>query len=209
VAVKRNNDGSVAGGTNQGKERSCVSVDGGGRIVSKGVFFSWKAHVRLWIFAGLGLAADLFSKSWILRNVGDSENGYLREPIVLIPDYLRLFTTFNPGAAWSVGAGKTGLLITASILGFIFLVWFFSTTRPDQWLVHCTIGILIAGDLGNLYDRIFNDGKVVDFIEVNLHFWPANPWPIFNIADMLLCIGVGILLLSMFFAPKQVCSKQS
>ncbi len=161
-----------------------------------------RAHLRLWLVAGLGLAADLASKTWILKTLGNMESGYLRDPIVIIPDYLRLVSVFNPGAIWSMAAGKTVFLISASVLGLVFLLWFFYTSRPDQWLSHCAIGMLMAGDLGNLYDRIFNDGKVVDFIEVNLHFRPADPWPIFNIADMLLCIGVGILLLSLFTAQK-------
>lgn len=172
------------------------------RLQGGGAFRSGKAHLRLWLIAGLGWAADWASKAWILKVLGDHESGYLREPIVIIPDYLRLVTVLNPGAIWGVAAGKTVFLISASILGLVFLYWFFYTSRPDQWLIHSAIGMLIAGDLGNLYDRLFNDGKVVDFIEVNLHFRPVDPWPLFNIADILLCLGVGILLISVFAAQK-------
>ena len=172
------------------------------RLQGGGAFRSGKAHLRVWFIAGMGFLADLLSKTWILKTLGDMESGYLREPIVIISDYLRLVTVLNPGAIWGVAAGKTIFLISASLLGLVFLVWFFYTSRPDQWLIHSAIGMLIAGDLGNLYDRIFNDGKVVDFIDVNLHFRPANPWPLFNIADILLCLGVGILLLSVFAAQK-------
>ena len=63
--------------------------------------------------------------------------------------------------------------------------------------------MLLAGALGNIHDRLFNNGQVVDFIEVNLHFWPANPWPTFNIADVLLCVGVAILVINLLFKSEK------
>ena len=66
--------------------------------------------------------------------------------------------------------------------------------------------MLFAGAVGNLYNRIFNDGEVIDFIVVDLHFWPANPWPTFNIADALLCVGVALLLISFYRTQKQVAA---
>jgi signal peptidase II len=55
---------------------------------------------------------------------------------------------------------------------------------------------------GNLYDRLFNDGRVRDFIDVNLYVNNYH-WPTFNIADSLLCIGVGLCLLDAFFNKKE------
>ena len=73
-----------------------------------------------------------------------------------------------------------------------FVVWYYGTFA----------GMLVAGALGNMYDRLFNQGNVIDFIEVNLHVWPANPWPTFNVADIFLCIGVGVLLLTLLSSQK-------
>ena len=65
-----------------------------------------------------------------------------------------------------------------------------------------TLASLMGGALGNMHNRVFNDGKVIDFIEVNLHFPPANPWPTFNLADVLLTVGVAVLLVNLLVRKK-------
>ena len=166
--------------------------------------FNPKAHCRLWLIAGFGLLADLLTKSWALRVIGnpDVENYSNLNPIDIIDGYVRFITVLNPGASWGIGAGKTALLLSGSAIALVFMFWLFTSLRPKQWVAQVALGMLLGGALGNTYDRIFNGGKVVDFIDVNLGFWPANPWPAFNIADSLLCVGVGILLVSMLFKPK-------
>jgi signal peptidase II len=155
--------------------------------------YNLSSHVRLWSVAILGLTADIASKTWAVNTLGWPEKP---QPIVIIQDYLRFFIAFNDGAVAGVASGKTLLLIAVSIAALVFLFWMFSVSRSDQKIYHIAMGMLIGGALGNLYDRLFNNGYVVDFIEVDLHFRPANPWPTFNIADMLLCVGVGIMLIS-------------
>ena len=155
-----------------------------------------KAHLCLWLITVLGAGADLLSKSWALERLGSPEQGNLQH-IDIIEGYVRFITVFNTGAVGGAAAGKTTLLIGASVVAIIMLLWFFAVSRSNQFGCHIGLGMLLAGALGNLYDRVFNDGKVVDFIEVNLHFWPADPWPTFNIADVLLTVGVGILMIFM------------
>lgn len=154
--------------------------------------YNLKAHIRLWLTAALGLFADLASKSWILSYLGNPEE---QKSIVIIDGYFRFVTVFNRGAVAGVASGKTTFLIVISAFAVVFLLWLFATSRSEQWYMQISVGMLLAGALGNAYDRIFNQGQVVDFIEINLHFPPANPWPVFNIADILLCVGVGIILL--------------
>jgi signal peptidase II len=62
------------------------------------------------------------------------------------------------------------------------------------------VSCINAGIIGNLYDRFFNEGRVRDFIDV---YVGSYHWPTFNVADSLLCIGVGILLLLSFTAPAE------
>jgi signal peptidase II len=155
--------------------------------------YSIPAHLRLWSVAIIGLAADLASKTWAINSLGCPQNPH---PVVIIQDYVRFFIAFNDGAVAGVASGKTPLLIAVTIAALFFLFWMFSVSLKNQRLYHFAMGMLIGGALGNLHDRLFNNGYVVDFIEVNLHFPPANPWPTFNIADMLLCLGVGIMLIS-------------
>jgi len=157
---------------------------------------NFKAHLCLWIVTVLGVAADLLSKSWAVERLGNPEKGNLQH-IDIIEGYVRFITVFNPGAVGGAAAGKTTLLVGASVVAIIMLLWFFAVSRSNQFGCHIGLGMLLAGAMGNLYDRVFNDGKVVDFIEVNLHFRPFNPWPTFNIADVLLTVGVGVLMIFM------------
>jgi len=155
--------------------------------------YNLSSHVRLWSVAILGLVADLAGKTWAVNTLGSPEKPL---PIVIIQGYIRFFIAFNDGAVAGVASGKTPLLIAVTIAALFFLFWMFSVSLANQKLYHFAMGMLIGGAMGNLYDRLFNNGYVVDFIEVDLHFWPANPWPTFNIADILLCLGVGIMLIS-------------
>jgi signal peptidase II len=81
----------------------------------------------------------------------------------------------------------------------IFAVFLFSGTK--QRLAHVALGLFAAGVCGNLYDRISNDGLVRDFIDVTI--WPGRHWPAFNVADSLLCIAVGLGVISCFQVPKR------
>jgi len=165
--------------------------------------YSLPSHLRLWSVAILGLVADLASKTWAVNSLGLPENP---QPVVIIQDYLRFFLAFNDGAVAGVASGKTPLLITVTLAALVFLFWMFAVSSPHQKLYHFAMGMLIGGAMGNLHDRLFNNGYVVDFIEVDLHCRFANPWPTFNIADMLLCVGVGIMLISIL-KQKETCKK--
>jgi len=165
----------------------------GGLLPDDSAIVNLKANIRLWIITFAGLAADLITKKWAVKSL-IGPDGW-DKPIDIIHDYLRFRLTFNEGAVAGMAAGKTSLLIISSVVAIIFLLWIFATSKARQWWGHVGTAMILAGALGNLYDRLFKEGKVVDFIEVNLHFWPANPWPIFNVADILLCVGVGVLLI--------------
>ena len=73
------------------------------------------------------------------------------------------------------------------------MIFLFSGRQPR--IFHVALGFLAAGVSGNLYDRVFNDGSVRDFIDVYYH---SFHWPTFNVADILLCVGAGLLLISTF-----------
>jgi signal peptidase II len=102
----------------------------------------------------------------------------------------RLVLTYNSGAAFSVGAGRSGVFtvlasITISVL-LVYALWL--RQRPLQALA---FGLVLGGAAGNLFDRLFrgNDGRVIDFFEI------ADWWPVFNVADVSLFCGVALLLL--------------
>jgi lipoprotein signal peptidase len=107
------------------------------------------SHVRLWSVVALGLAADLWSKEWAFRTL---RQGGQR---TLIPHVLELHTTMNPGALFGIGAGRTSVFLVASVLALILVLWMFAQSPPRRWFMHIALGAILAGALGNMYDRVF------------------------------------------------------
>ncbi|MCL5945537.1 MAG: signal peptidase II [Planctomycetes bacterium] len=143
------------------------------------------AWIRFLLIAGGGLTADLWTKHLAFAELGYGPGS---RRVILIPDVLQLRTTLNPGAVFGVGPGLAPLFILISLVAIGFVVYVFMNTQRQQWVIHTALGLILAGAMGNLYDRAFNHGQVRDFIL--LHYWP---W-IFNLADAMLCIGVPLLI---------------
>lgn len=149
-------------------------------------------HLIFWpIFIG-GLVIDLWTKSAVFDWLKSSG----RESYTVIEGFLWLLSTENPGAAFGIASGRRWMLVAVSI-GALIAIAGFLFSRIERKIVHVALGLLAAGVCGNLYDRLFNEGKVRDFIDVV--YWPGKHWPAFNVADSMLCIAVGLLLLSSFF----------
>jgi signal peptidase II len=81
------------------------------------------------------------------------------------------------------------------------ILWVFATSKARQWVVHLSLGMITAGALGNLYDRAVHHG-VRDMLQFYVNWYP---W-IFNLADVLLCVGVPLLMLCWIFAKPDAAS---
>lgn len=109
----------------------------------------------------------------------------------VINGFLRLNYIQNTGAAWSILEGKQYLLIGITIL-MLILVYNMSFSYENNLLNNITFGLLFGGIIGNLFDRVLY-GMVRDFVDINLF---GYDFPVFNIADMAIVLGVVILLIS-------------
>jgi signal peptidase II len=105
----------------------------------------------------------------------------------------------NRGAAWGIAANKTMSLIVISIVAIIVVFAIFLFGRKLQLAVVLALGLFAAGICGNLYDRLFNDGAVRDFLDFYYNDWH---FPAFNLADSMLTVAVFILILMTIFCPK-------
>ncbi|MHC4394884.1 MAG: signal peptidase II [Planctomycetota bacterium] len=163
---------------------------------------SLQAQFIFWSLTVGGTALDLWSKKavfdWLMAKHPDGFS--------IIDGFLQLVIALNDGAAFGIASGQRYLLAVISVIALIviFAVFFFSQSK--QKLVHIALGLFSAGICGNLYDRIFNDGLVRDFIDVV--YWPGRHWPAFNVADSMLCIGMGLVLISGFFTERS-CRKRA
>ena len=140
-----------------------------------------------WILLILILVADQISKYVIAANAAHFAN------LEIIPGFFYLTYVKNTGAAWSMLAGKRVLLSLIAATAIAGMLWFLQKARKERnYLTMYALVLMIAGAAGNLIDRLML-GYVRDF----LHFFPFGyDFPVFNVADMSLCIGVGLLILS-------------
>lgn len=114
------------------------------------------------------------------------------ESIVLIPKVLRVTLIYNDGAAFGIFGGRSVFLIIFTV---VILLLLFGLILKNK-LQNCyliPIGIICAGGLGNLIDRIIR-GEVIDYID--LEFWPFNHFAIFNLSDCMVVFGVIALVLA-------------
>lgn len=119
-----------------------------------------------------------------------------REPVRILGGLVYLQLIRNPGAAFGMATGMTWVLALVAIAVVALLIWFARRLRSIGWAIG--LGLVLAGALGNLIDRIFRApgplrGHVVDFISV---FAPNGAaWPVFNVADSSICVGGALIVL--------------
>jgi signal peptidase II len=157
-----------------------------------------KWNIILLVIAFLVLAADQLSKWWIGANFYPGQS---------VPEtgFFRLTYAQNTGAAFSIFHGKTDILAVVSIMGVILLlVYAFYVYRRFPYLNtrlnRIALGLMLGGTIGNLIDRLWLH-YVRDFIDV-------GPWPVFNIADSSLVVGIIIFAASILFISRGLENKQ-
>lgn len=151
-----------------------------------------KFHIIFWLCAIGGTALDLWTKKAVFEYLG-SRGGIVN----IIDGFFRFVMAINDGAAFGMASGKRYMLIGVSITALILIISIFMMSgRSINKLTVTALGLFTAGICGNLYDRIFNDGYVRDFIDIV--YWPDKHWPAFNAADSMLCISAGLIVITAF-----------
>lgn len=140
---------------------------------------------------------DQTTKAWakqVLRPQGDRQ---------IIPNFLNFAYAQNTGVAFSMfddhgDTGRFGLSIVAVIAGILVLFYFWRVPRTHDRLLSA-LTLLLAGIAGNVTDRL-RLGYVIDFIDVQFGSWH---YPTFNVADMAICVGAGLLVIDMFLSGRR------
>lgn len=147
------------------------------------------------VAAGVVLVLDQLTKAWIVANITS------RGPQEIIEGFARLRYTENTGAAFGLFQGWTGLL--SILAGVVVVAIIVSAQRVSNGTrtSMLALGLVTGGAIGNLVDRV-RLGYVVDFIEVYAARVDLNnrvyTFPVFNVADSAISIGVILLLLTLF-----------
>jgi len=124
----------------------------------------------------------------------------LYQSIALIPNYLDITYTLNPGAAFSMLADAPAwvrlafLLSMSTVMSIVLIVLLARSERLS--IYSFAFALILGGAVGNLIDRALRGGRVIDFMRA--HYYDLN-YPIFNVADSAISIGVTLIILASFF----------
>ncbi len=116
---------------------------------------------------------------------------YVGQSHTVIPGFFAITHVQNTGAAWGLFSGEQTMFFIVTIIALVLLTIFLWSTWKDSWMSSIAITLMIAGTIGNFLDRL-HMAYVTDFFDFNLF---GYDFPVFNIADMCLVIGISLLLL--------------
>jgi signal peptidase II len=149
-----------------------------------------KDYLNLVVIAGLVIALDQWTKQLVHKNI---EFGAQWVPTgwEWLSPYARIVYWHNSGAAF--GMFQSGSMIF-TVLAFIVIgaiIYYYPQVEKEDWTLKLAMGLQMGGASGNLIDRLVRDGKVTDFISV-------GTFPVFNVADASITVGVMVLLLGVW-----------
>lgn len=165
------------------------------------------------IVAAVALLLDVTSKAW--AEIELTRRSPL-EPIVLIEEHLSFALAYNRGGAWGLlqntsESVRRPFFMVVSLAAIAFIVSLYGKLLPGQRTLAWGLPLVLGGALGNLADRVTR-GSVVDFIDYRAGWvesmnqliakvvstWHiTDHWPTFNVADICICVGVGLMALDM------------
>jgi signal peptidase II len=175
--------------------------------------------------AAFCLLADVLSKAW--AEVELTRRSPL-DPLVLIEGHLNFALAYNRGGAWGLLQNASESLrrpffLVVSVAAIAFIVSLYGKLLPGQRALRWGLPLVLGGALGNLADRVTR-GSVVDFIDYRADWvesmnqlisslvsgWHVTDhWPTFNVADISICVGVGLMAVDMLTAGRRNAERAS
>jgi len=142
------------------------------------------AAMRPWFVVAVTVGGDQLAKHVVRASLDPTQS------IPVIPSVLHLTYVQNTGAAFGIFQGYTGafVLVSVGVAAWVFMELLHTRTHP--WPSELGLALILSGAIGNLIDRL-RFGYVVDFIDLRV-------WPVFNLADSAITIGVALLLWQAF-----------
>lgn len=170
------------------------------------------SYVFLALVSILSLAADIATKSWAEHHL-DGYPGTLE----VWKNHVTLLLAKNRGGAWGLLQStsenvRRPFFLLVSVAAIAFIMTLYRRLQPKQRALKWGLPLVLGGALGNVFDRI-RYGHVIDFVDVHILTtggWPArvfggvgeHHWPTFNVADVAICVGVGLMAIDMFASKR-------
>jgi signal peptidase II len=156
------------------------------------------SYAFLFLVSAATLAADLGSKAWAEHRL----DGY--PGIVEVwKNHLALILARNRGGAWGLLQStsenvRRPFFLLVSVAAIAFIMTLYRRLQPHQRALQWGLPLVLGGALGNVFDRI-RYGHVIDFIDAHIG---EHHWPTFNVADIAICVGVGLMAVDMFTSKR-------
>lgn len=168
------------------------------------------------VASAISLILDIATKAWAEIQLT------VRPAIVLLPDHLSFVLAYNKGGAWGLlqdqnESIRLPFFLGVSVLAILFIISVYGKLAPSQHALKWGLPLVLGGALGNLSDRITRK-SVIDFIDYRADWvlslnrgiaklfgdWNlTDHWPTFNVADISICIGVGLMAVDTFTASRR------
>lgn len=142
---------------------------------------------------------------------------FMGESVPVLGDFFRITLILNPGGVFGTKLGSENFYTIISVLAIGVTLWFFFKARTDAVAFRVGLALVLGGAVGNLIDR-FRFGKVVDFLDFdffNINLPPGevafvkfpglylDRWPVFNLADSFVLIGMALIVLYLFLSKER------
>ncbi|MGJ7922469.1 signal peptidase II [Neobacillus sp. LXY-4] len=147
-----------------------------------------------YIIALFVIILDQMTKWLIVKNLE------IGESIEMIENFLYITSHRNRGAAWGILQGQMWFFYVITVIVIIGIVFYIQKAVKGKWLLGVSLGLMLGGAIGNFIDRVFRK-EVVDFINTYIF---GYDFPVFNIADSALVIGVILLMIQMLMEDRKL-----
>ncbi|GLB61250.1 signal peptidase II [Cytobacillus sp. NCCP-133] len=152
-----------------------------------------------YIIALFVIALDQLTKWLIVKNFE------LGESVKVVEDFLYITSHRNRGAAWGILQGQMWFFYVITAIVIIGIIYYIQKAAKGKLLLGVSLGLMLGGAIGNFIDRVYRK-EVVDFINTYIF---GYDFPVFNIADSALVIGVGMLMIQMLLEEREAKKEKS
>ena len=156
-----------------------------------------KSRENIYKITAIVLMIDQFIKLLINKNLP------LGHSIKIIPNFFSIFYLKNTGAAFSILENSTPILVIISVIIIVLLDRSIKKTSKFTALEEISLGLIMGGIFGNLIDRIIHHG-VIDYLSFKIF---SYSFPVFNLADISIVVGVGLYFIALIKEKQRIRSK--
>jgi signal peptidase II len=157
-----------------------------------------KQYGFLALVAGVIIALDQWSKYAVRTNLA---RGEVWSPWEWLTPYARIVHWDNSGVAFGMFQGQGYIFLVLALIVSIIIVYYYPRVAANDWILKTAMGLQLGGALGNMIDRLLFNGRVTDFISV-------GDFPVFNVADSGISVGVAVLLIGVWLQERRAKNSQ-